>query len=98
MKLAPCQLPLAPIVSGVKSSKTSALTPILRSDSPSRTSVLRQKLQTALADAADRNSTGAPQFGQAARQARCDEVAIRRPPRQDVTRWPRTPSQLLQQL
>jgi hypothetical protein len=29
--------------------------------------VLRQKLQTALADAADANSTGAPQFGHAAR-------------------------------
>jgi len=29
--------------------------------------VLRQKLQMALADAADANSTGAPQFGHAAR-------------------------------
>jgi hypothetical protein len=29
--------------------------------------VLRQKLQTALADAAEANSTGAPQFGHAAR-------------------------------
>jgi hypothetical protein len=39
----------------------------LRSASPSRTTVLWQKLQTANADAAERNSTGAPQFGQAAR-------------------------------
>jgi len=38
-----------------------------RSASPSRTSVLRQKLHTALAEAAEANSTGAPQFGQAAR-------------------------------
>jgi len=34
---------------------------------PSRTSVLRQKLQTALAEAAEANETGAPQLGQAAR-------------------------------
>jgi len=46
-----------------------------RSASPSRTSVLRQKLQTALADAAEANSTGAPQLGQAARYARCGDVA-----------------------
>jgi hypothetical protein len=32
--------------------------------------VERQKLHTALADAAEANSTGAPQLGQAARQAR----------------------------
>ena len=38
-----------------------------RNASPSRTSVLRQKLHTALADAAERNSTGAPQFGHATR-------------------------------
>jgi hypothetical protein len=41
--------------------------PMRRSASPSRTSVLRQKLHTAPADAADAKSTGAPQFGQAAR-------------------------------
>jgi len=41
-----------------------------RSASPSRTSVLRQKLHTALLDAAEANSTGAPQLGQAARYAR----------------------------
>jgi hypothetical protein len=41
-----------------------------RSVSPSRSKVLRQKLQTALADAAEAKSTGAPQPGQAARQAR----------------------------
>jgi hypothetical protein len=35
--------------------------------SPSRTTVLRQKLQTANADCALRNSTGAPQPGHAAR-------------------------------
>jgi len=33
--------------------------------------VLRQKLHTALAEAAEAKSTGAPQFGQAARQAHC---------------------------
>lgn len=38
-----------------------------RKASPSRTMLERQKLQTANADAAERNSTGAPQFGQAAR-------------------------------
>jgi hypothetical protein len=38
-----------------------------RSAAPSRTIVLRQKLQTAKAEAAERNSTGAPQFGHAAR-------------------------------
>jgi hypothetical protein len=37
------------------------------SASPSRTSVLRQKPQTALAEAADAKSTGAPQLGHAAR-------------------------------
>jgi hypothetical protein len=37
--------------------------------------VLRQKLQTALAEAADAKSTGAPQFGQAARYARWGDVA-----------------------
>jgi hypothetical protein len=37
--------------------------------------VLRQKLHTALADAAEANSTGAPQLGQAARYVRCGEVA-----------------------
>jgi hypothetical protein len=49
-----------------------------RSVSPSRTSVLRQKLHTALADAVDANSTAAPQFGHAARYARCGVVATRR--------------------
>ena len=44
-----------------------------RSDSPSRARVLRQKLQTAMGDAADVKSTGAPQLGQAARQARWGE-------------------------
>ena len=34
-----------------------------RTASPSRSRVLRQKLHTALADAAEANSTGAPQFG-----------------------------------
>jgi hypothetical protein len=48
-----------------------------RSASPSRTKVLRQKLHTALADAAEANSTGAPQFGHAARYARCGVVATR---------------------
>jgi hypothetical protein len=37
--------------------------------------MLRQKLQTALAEAAEANSTGAPQFGHAARYARCGDVA-----------------------
>jgi hypothetical protein len=46
-----------------------------RSVSPSRNSVERQKLQTALAEAAEANSTDAPQFGHAARQTRCDPVA-----------------------
>src|SRR5437868_11629886 len=41
------------------------------SASPSRSSVLRQKPQTAVVDAALANSTGAPQLGQAARQRRC---------------------------
>src|SRR6218665_4129578 len=50
---------------------SSAVVRIVRSDSPSRSSVLRQKLQTALLDAAEANSTGAPQFGQAAVQRRC---------------------------
>jgi hypothetical protein len=35
--------------------------------SPSRSKVLRQKLQTALAEAADRKTTGAPQLGHSAR-------------------------------
>ena len=43
------------------------LSPILRKASPSRTRVLRQKLHTAKAEAAERKSTGAPQFGHAAR-------------------------------
>ena len=63
----PWRWPRTPSCSGLWSSKSSAETPMRRSASPSRTSVLRQKLQTALADAADANSTGAPQFGQAAR-------------------------------
>jgi hypothetical protein len=37
------------------------------SASPSRTNVLRQKPHTALAEAAEANSTGAPQLGHAAR-------------------------------
>jgi len=49
------------------SSNSSALVPMRLSASPSRTRVLRQKPQTALADAADANSTGAPQLGHAAR-------------------------------
>jgi hypothetical protein len=63
-------LPLAlrtPSCSGEWSSNSSALVPMRRSASPSRTRVLRQKLQTALADAAEANSTGAPQLGHAAR-------------------------------
>ena len=63
----PWYLPLAPSWSGVWSSKSSALCPILRNWSPERTTVVRQKLQTANGAAAERNSTGAPQFGQAAR-------------------------------
>jgi hypothetical protein len=39
----------------------------LRSASPSRTTVLLQKPQTANADAGERKSTGAPQLGHAAR-------------------------------
>jgi len=38
--------------------------------------VLRQKLQTAIGDAADAKSTGAPQFGHAARQARCGDSPV----------------------
>jgi len=41
-----------------------------RKASPSRTSVLWQNEHTAMGDAADRNSTGAPQKLQLARQAR----------------------------
>ena len=67
MKGVPWKRPLAPSCSGEWSSNSSALSPILRSASPSRTIVLRQKLQTANADAGERKSTGAPQFGQAAR-------------------------------
>ena len=58
---------LAPSCRGEWSSNSSALSPILRSAAPSRTRVDLQKLQTANADAAERNSTGAPQFGHAAR-------------------------------
>jgi hypothetical protein len=43
----------------------------LRNWSPARTTVERQKPQTAKGEAAERNSTGAPQFGHAARYARC---------------------------
>jgi hypothetical protein len=67
MKAAPWYLPAAPSCSGVWSSKSSALSPILRSWSPARTTVERQKPQTANGEAAERNSTGAPQFGHAAR-------------------------------
>ena len=67
MKVAPWYLPAAPSCSGVWSSKTSALSPIFLSWSPARTTVERQKLQTANGAAAERNSTGAPQLGQAAR-------------------------------
>ena len=63
----PWRVPCAPSCRGLWSSKSSALRPMRRSASPSRTSVLRQKLQTALADAAEAKSTGAPQLGQAAR-------------------------------
>ena len=45
-----------------------------RSASPSRSSVLRQKLQIALAEALEANSTCAPQLGQAAVQRRCGVV------------------------
>jgi len=62
--------PLAPSCSGEWSSNSSALMPMRCSASPSRSSVERQKPQTALADAADWKSTGAPQLGQSARQAR----------------------------
>jgi hypothetical protein len=51
----------------VWSSNSSALSPIFRSSLPARTTVERQKLQTANGDAAERNSTGAPQFGHGAR-------------------------------
>jgi hypothetical protein len=60
-------VPLTPSCSGVWSSNSSALSPILRSSLPARTTVERQKLQTANGDAAERNSTGAPQFGHGAR-------------------------------
>ena len=64
---APAYFPAAPSASGEWSSKTSALSPILRSASPARTTVEWQKLQTANGDAAERKSTGAPQLGHAAR-------------------------------
>ena len=67
MNGAPWYLPETPSCSGVWSSKSSALSPIFLSSSPARTTVERQKLQTANGDAAERNSTGAPQFGHAAR-------------------------------
>ena len=67
MKASPWKTPLAPSCSGEWSSNSSALSPMRRSASPSRTSVERQKLHTALADAAERNSTVPPQFGHAAR-------------------------------
>jgi hypothetical protein len=51
----------------VWSSNSSALSPIFRSSLPARTTVERQKLQTANGDDAERNSTGAPQFGHGAR-------------------------------
>jgi hypothetical protein len=70
VNVAPCHLPAAPSCNGEWSSNSSALWPILRSASPSRTTVLRQKLQMANADAWETKSTGAPQFGQAARYAR----------------------------
>jgi hypothetical protein len=66
----PWYWPSAPSWSGEWSSNSSAETPTWRSTSPSRSKVLRQKPHTALADAAEAKSTGAPQFGQAARQAR----------------------------
>ena len=52
VKARPCQRPAAPICSGEWSSNNSADCPMRRSVSPSRASVLRQKLHTALADAA----------------------------------------------
>jgi hypothetical protein len=64
---APWYLPAAPSCSGVWSSNSSALSPIFFSASPLRTTVERQKLQTANGEAAERNSTGAPQFGHGAR-------------------------------
>jgi hypothetical protein len=91
VKATPWWVPAAPSCSGEWSSNSSALTPMRRSASPSRTSVLRQKLQTALADAAEANSTGAPQFGHAARQARLGA-------RPTTSVCPRRSDQLLQQL
>jgi len=38
--------------------------------------VLLQKLQTANADAGERKSTGAPQFGHAARYPRCGDGSV----------------------
>ncbi len=67
VKPTPLRVPRTPSCSGLWSSNSSALMPMRLSASPSRTSVLRQKLQTALALAAEANSTGAPQFGHAAR-------------------------------
>jgi hypothetical protein len=55
------------MVSGEWSSKSSALSPTLRSAAPSRTTTERQNEQTANGVAAERKSTGAPQFGHAAR-------------------------------
>jgi len=50
VKAAPPYVPPAPSCSGEWSSNSSALSPILRSASPSRTMVLLQKLQTAKAE------------------------------------------------
>ena len=67
VKATPWYRPAAPSCSGLWSSNSSALVPMRFRASPSRTSVLRQKPHTALAEAADAKSTGAPQFGHAAR-------------------------------
>jgi len=67
VKPTPWRLPRTPSCSGLWSSKSSALSPMRRSCSPSRTKLLRQKLHTALVEASEANSNGAPQLGQAAR-------------------------------
>src|SRR6478735_11859384 len=106
MNGAPWYLPATPSWSGVWSSNSSALSPIFLSWSPARTTVERQKLQTANGDAAERNSTGAPQLGHAARYARWgegSEVANRcgctkEAPRGASSRRHITSNELLQQL
>jgi hypothetical protein len=67
VKAAPPYVPPAPSCSGEWVVEQLGAFADLAQASPSRSSVLLQKLQTANADAAERNSTGAPQFGHAAR-------------------------------